>query len=754
MPYYREDPDMAKYLSRDGAPLPHIRERDGVLWLDERILVPAARVPDVLAAYHNDGHWGRSKTVDLVNRRYLVPRIWPRVSDFVSRCVHCARVKPGVTKSSVKHMPVPVQKWHTVHLDWIEGLPAKTAARYDSILTIVDSATRMVHLVPTRKDSTSAQTAEQLVKHLFRLHGFPRVLRTDRDRRVTSQLWLDVCSLLGVKPTPTVAFHPRANGAVERVNGLITTQLRLHALNSPNWVAALPAIEMAINSRSLSNSVYSPFYLNYGFHPTTVADAMLGVSDTGTTEEAKTFVRRLRSDFDSFRVGLQSVDDGILCEPRFKVGDFVFVRFSHRPDPTHGHTGKHLRIPWHGPFQVTHVVSDVTFRIALPPGYEVHDVFHVRDLRAHGGAPPSQGRKSAETSRQSKRKRSRPDPPRDSEDTEHAPLYTDSSPAGSGDETGSAPVSEDVSASERRVRRRSSYRPSHRLRRPLPASSDYVHVDETDQSGESRISEARSSEDHVDVPDLSAEVSASESLNPDTFAAEDGASWVAPDVSTPLPQPTPEPSRRILRHAKPRRGYRPYPARKVTRPVNCGDLAGSSAHQSSGRPVRHTHRPDYYSSSTSVNGVAVCAPSSRSNVRLHPEDLHRALQALHYDPLVDAFADAELKQFPRYWSRDVTDKHAAAHDAFAQKWSTDQRLYINPPYHLLDRVLTKIIDERVRCVVVAPLWRFAPWFEKLRALRVDAWRLPTQCYVYRDDTPRPRPPWHTVVVVVDGTRCA
>ena len=63
-----DDPDIAsKYLSRDGTPLPHIRERDGVLWLDERILVPVARVHDVLSAYHNDGHWGRSKTVDLVN---------------------------------------------------------------------------------------------------------------------------------------------------------------------------------------------------------------------------------------------------------------------------------------------------------------------------------------------------------------------------------------------------------------------------------------------------------------------------------------------------------------------------------------------------------------------------------------------------------------------------------------------------------------------------------------------------------------
>ena len=60
MPFYRDDPDIAsKYLSRDDTPLPHIRERDGVLWLDERILVPAARVHDVISAYHNDDHWCR-----------------------------------------------------------------------------------------------------------------------------------------------------------------------------------------------------------------------------------------------------------------------------------------------------------------------------------------------------------------------------------------------------------------------------------------------------------------------------------------------------------------------------------------------------------------------------------------------------------------------------------------------------------------------------------------------------------------------
>jgi hypothetical protein len=272
---------------------------------------------DVIASYHNTDHWGVSKTVDLIQRKHDIPNIWNRVRVFIQQCIECQRTKPKTSKTPIKWMPIPCQRWHTVHLDWIEGLPTCTQARYDSILVIVDSATRLTHLVPTRKDSTSLQTAQLLIRELIRHHGIPRVLRTDRDRRVTSQLWTDICKGLAIKPTPTVAFHPRANGAVERVNSIISQQLRIRCTQTDDWVSALAATEMAINSRSIKGSVYSPWYLNFGYHPTTIADAMLDVNTPPVNEEAKRFVMRIQNDFARFQEALRKsdIDDVSFREP-------------------------------------------------------------------------------------------------------------------------------------------------------------------------------------------------------------------------------------------------------------------------------------------------------------------------------------------------------------------------------------------------------------------------------------------------------
>ena len=227
------------------------------------------------------------------------------------------------------------------------------------------------------------QTAQLLIRELIRHHGIPRVLRTDRDRRVTSQLWIDICKGLAIKPTPTVSFHPRANGAVERVNSIISQQLRIRCAQSDDWVSALPATEMAINSRSIKGTVYSPWYLNFGYHPTTIADALLDVDSPPQNEEAKCFVLRIQNDFQKFQKALQTseVDDIPFRDPTFKLGDEVFVKFSHRPDPQHSARSKHLRAPWQGLFPIIEIVSDVTYRLKLPASFGIHDVFHESSLR-------------------------------------------------------------------------------------------------------------------------------------------------------------------------------------------------------------------------------------------------------------------------------------------------------------------------------------------------------------------------------------
>lgn len=109
-------------------------------------------------------------------------------------------------------MPLPCQKWHCVHMDWMEGLPASGPARFDSLLVVVDAATRMCHLIPTHKTSTAEITSRQFFTNVVRLHGLPRILRTDRDPRFMSGFWKSLCKLFDIQHAPTVAFNPQGNG--------------------------------------------------------------------------------------------------------------------------------------------------------------------------------------------------------------------------------------------------------------------------------------------------------------------------------------------------------------------------------------------------------------------------------------------------------------------------------------------------------------------------------------------------------------
>ena len=103
---------------------------------------------------------------------------WPDhtldIREFVIRCLVCQAEK------SVHHQPVgllqplklPEQKWADISLDFIIGLPKSELGR-DGILTVMDRATKMVHLIPVYQTITAVETAQVYWNYVGKLHGIP-----------------------------------------------------------------------------------------------------------------------------------------------------------------------------------------------------------------------------------------------------------------------------------------------------------------------------------------------------------------------------------------------------------------------------------------------------------------------------------------------------------------------------------------------------------------------------------------------------
>ena len=70
----------------------------------------------------------------------------------------------------------------------------------------------MVHLVSGKVTDTVPDIANQFLVNIFRFHGLPSEIITDRDARFTSQFWKAFYLLLRTKILMNTVFHPQTDG--------------------------------------------------------------------------------------------------------------------------------------------------------------------------------------------------------------------------------------------------------------------------------------------------------------------------------------------------------------------------------------------------------------------------------------------------------------------------------------------------------------------------------------------------------------
>ena len=134
--------------------------------------------------------------------------MWKTVKDYTKTCDICSRSKIPRHRpyGLLQPLNVPERPWSSISMDFITDLPESNGA--DAILVVVDRLTKMAHFVPCNKTITSEQTARLFIDNIYKSHGLPEDIISDRGTQFTSSFWNSLFKILGVKIKLSTAFHP------------------------------------------------------------------------------------------------------------------------------------------------------------------------------------------------------------------------------------------------------------------------------------------------------------------------------------------------------------------------------------------------------------------------------------------------------------------------------------------------------------------------------------------------------------------
>lgn len=334
------------------------------------------------------GHSGRDATLQRIKALFFWSKMSLEVQNYVRNCQVCHRNKYDLAASPGLLQPLPVPKgvWESISMDFIEGLPP--SAGKHCILVVVDRLSKNAHFLALSHPYTAIEVAQAYLDSVFKLHGMPQDITSDRDPTFLSEVWRELFRVHGVDLRFSTAYHPQTDGQTEVTNKTLETYLRCMTADAPHtWSKWLPLAEWWYNTTFHSSIKCTPYEVVYGQPPPVHLPYLPGESSSAVVDRSlqkrEDLIAMLKFHLLRAQNRMKQYADSHRSQRMFQVGDFVYLKLQpYRQQSLKGKGVPHKLSPrFYGPFRVTDRVGSVAYKLELPDTAAIHNVFHVSQLK-------------------------------------------------------------------------------------------------------------------------------------------------------------------------------------------------------------------------------------------------------------------------------------------------------------------------------------------------------------------------------------
>lgn len=356
-----------------------------------QLVAPKEIRKEIMLQLHNNRtacHLGREKTLHKVRSRFYWPFMTSDVSRWCQTCPTCAKGKPGpgLGRYPMQHCNV-THPLECIAIDIMGPLPI-TDDGNEYIMVVGDYFSKWKEAYAL-KNHTAQTVADKLTTEFICRFGAPTRIHTDQGREFESELFSEICKLLGIHKSRTTPYRPQSDGMVERYNRTAQSMLAMLVNeNRSDWDDHLPFIMMAYRASVHESTKCTPNLLLLGREIRLPIDVIAGPPPENEYECPIKYVEWVKEAMqNSFEFAYENLETSFRRQKRFYDVKLKPRSFEKDQLVWYWYPPKaklKLGLGWTGPFKVLRKISDVTYQIESCQNKKMK-IIHVDHLKGVEG---------------------------------------------------------------------------------------------------------------------------------------------------------------------------------------------------------------------------------------------------------------------------------------------------------------------------------------------------------------------------------